>query len=114
MSDAVLNCEGCTKCCMWSVVPPFRNEDELHNLPADLAKPIRDYWRNMGPGHNIPHRTPCSWLQLGQCAHFEYRPPVCREFVVQGPLCRWYISDCCEVAPEELYNGAPRTEQPSG
>jgi len=103
MPDAVGDCEGCTACCSRCGVPPFQSWEELESLPEELRAPILAYWDNVGNGPPPTDAGPCSWLveNVG-CAHFEHRPQVCRNFVIDGPLCQWFKGGCVGIPPVEM------------
>jgi Fe-S-cluster containining protein len=85
------SCTGCGACCLDMGIPPFYPADPFFaTLPTHLARKIRPLLATPAP------KIPCIWLNLEtkQCMHYEYRPQICREFVMAGQECRQTREEC--------------------
>lgn len=91
------SCAGCGHCCEGIGSPvavyasrrvygehhPFRPVD----LPPELIAEIDDHFAGLTRGQEPQER--CLWFDpaLRQCRHYEYRPPLCREYELGGRAC---------------------------
>lgn len=111
MQLPVLKCDDCGACCERMGTPPMyaafcppdgaviadwakRTPDWVlwQLVPQELQDELRDYYRRMLAG-DTPDRSalelPCLWYdeQTHRCKHYEFRPTICREFVVGCESC---------------------------
>ena len=89
-----VSCDGCGACCLHMSHPMYYSKgcddngnfilDYPEGMPEELKRSLDD------GGYSITDPdTPCIWLDLAtrQCRHYEWRPPVCREFELGGDDC---------------------------
>ncbi len=90
------SCTGCGACCAQIGTPPF-TYCEGDRPPAELA------WDIDAHALRFDNMLPCLWYDPATrtCRHYEYRPAVCREFVVGSNACRSWrsVAALCEAPP---------------
>ncbi len=106
-------CTGCGSCCENMVHPPdslfagldhFGPAEQLRahvdgaelslwglSLPEDLRLDIIARMAAVVSGV-VGSEEPCHWYdaKAKRCLNYEHRPPVCRDFPVDGPGCRYF------------------------
>lgn len=78
------DCKGCGACCDSQGVPPITHKLDRPRIPAELLAEIDASW-----SERAGKQMPCLWFNVrtGECQHYEYRPEVCRQFVLAGERC---------------------------
>lgn len=125
----IINCDGCGgACCMEQMSPPMyvywiargahltkevrEDTDEdvarLRTMPPEILAGLISYHAKVAAGEDRGDDQACIWLHEGRCRHHEWRPQICRDFIVGGPGCRRWRKDY----PPTTINLGNRNEQP--
>jgi Fe-S-cluster containining protein len=85
----VTNCDNCGVCCEGqNLLPLSGNMLDGWPLPPRLKEPLERLLKQELKGSACGDGT-CVWFDpvSARCAHYEYRPSMCREFEVGGEDC---------------------------
>ncbi len=81
------SCDNCGACCMATPVPPFEPGEEIaKRVPPELLNRVHE---RIERGQQFD-RLPCVWFDSTskRCQHYDLRPDACRDFEINGQLCR--------------------------
>ncbi|MBX3449283.1 MAG: YkgJ family cysteine cluster protein [Planctomycetaceae bacterium] len=94
----VETCDGCGLCCQGIGSPvaiyasrpglPDPHPSRPPDLPAELIREINDHFSGLFRGQEP--QDACLWFDRAtlRCRHYEYRPPICREYQLGGSECQ--------------------------
>lgn len=110
------SCDGCGLCCEGIGSPvllyqSYRGSDAAHpmrpqGLPAELIAEIDDHFRGLSRGQEPQEQ--CLWFDPERrvCRHYEWRPPICRDYELGGQECLDRRRPCVGPGRNERRSGA--------
>lgn len=90
-------CKNCSACCQFCGEPPFNSIAECEKwISSFLRDELFEYYDRVLGTETLTRgmrNLPCMWLNIGSgiCEHYECRPEVCRNFIVGGTRCKYFI-----------------------